>query len=52
MNRKGMDQGGRGLIEVIYQNLPGRIEQNHESLKDSQFLRYKHHTNTCLVSFR
>jgi hypothetical protein len=52
MNSKGTDQGGRGLIEVIHQNIPGEIEENHESLKYSQFLRYKHFTNRRLDRFR
>jgi hypothetical protein len=52
MNRTGMDNSGSGLIEVISQNIPGGIGENHENLKDSQFPGHKHLTNIHLDLFR
>jgi hypothetical protein len=37
MNRTGTDQGGRGLIEVIYQNIPGGLKRTTKASKTASF---------------
>jgi hypothetical protein len=39
MTWKGFERSGRGIIEVLFRNISGGAEENHENIsQDSSFL--------------